>query len=388
MTTLAAILAGAAALGAAGAARSAEGAAQPAEGAAQEQCGPWPHWNRYVERFISPDGRVLDHSAADRTTSEGQSYALFFALVANDRPLFERVLGWTGRNLAQGDLQAHLPSWNWGKRRDQSWGTLDANPASDADLWIAYSLLEAARLWNEPGFEKTARAVLANVAGHEVATLAGLGPMLLPGPAGFTSGRGTRLNPSYQPPQLLRRFASAQVPGPWKEIQASSARMLRDTAGRGAVADWILYRPQRGFSDDPVHGAKGSYDAIRSYLWVGMLPAGDPAQLPAVPLLRALDQTGRIPEQIDVRSLQGRGEAPVGFAGALLPLARARGDTKAVDALEARLSNAWRGDLYGDPPAYYDQNLILFGKGFADGRFRFAADGRLVPAWEASCGKR
>ena len=87
-------------------------------------CGraAWPHWSRYVDTFISPDGRVIERSAADRTTSEGEAYALFFALVAGDRPLFDRLLKWSQENLAQGDLTRHLPAWNWGKRRDASWG--------------------------------------------------------------------------------------------------------------------------------------------------------------------------------------------------------------------------------------------------------------------------
>ena len=45
----------------------------------------WTLWESYAERFINGDGRVIDFDAKDRTTSEGQSYAMFFALVANDR---------------------------------------------------------------------------------------------------------------------------------------------------------------------------------------------------------------------------------------------------------------------------------------------------------------
>src|SRR5512140_2824396 len=110
----------------------------------------WPTWTRYVQAFVADDGRVIDHGDHDRTTSEGQAYALFFALVANDRPLFERLLRWTGDNLADGRLAERLPAWSWGQRRDGSWGALDANSASDADLWTAYALLEGGRLWSEP----------------------------------------------------------------------------------------------------------------------------------------------------------------------------------------------------------------------------------------------
>jgi endoglucanase len=347
----------------------------------------WPQWSRYLAAFVSPDGRVIDRTAGDRSTSEGQAYALFFSLVAGDRASFDRVLRWTRDNLADGDLTRNLPSWHWGKRRDGTWGVIDANSASDADVWMAYALLEAGRLWSERGYLDLAERMLANVSSREIAALGGLGPMLLPGPHGFVldRGRAFRLNPSYEPPQVLRRLAAAGAPGPWAEVLASSERMLRASAPNGAAPDWILYRPRGGFLPDPVHGGKGSYDAIRVYLWIGMDPqAGELAQAPSA-LLRLLHQQGRIPEQIDVASLRGRGEAPVGFYAALLPLARARGDAAAAQAIERRVSSSERNGLYGDPPAYYDQNLILFGKGFADGRYRFGNDGRLMTEWESRC---
>jgi len=367
-------------------------AAAHAQSGAQ-RCGTdlWVHWMRYVESFVSSDGRVIDRSAADRSTSEGQAYAMFFALVANDRPLFARLLGWSERNLAEGDLRRRLPAWHWGKRRDGTWGVLDRNSASDADLWMAYALLEAGRLWSAPEYEELGRRMLANVVAREVVDLPGLGPMLLPGPAGFAldGGRAFRLNPSYQPPQLLQRFRSARVPGPWIGILASAARMLRETAPAGVVADWVLYRPRRGFAVDPVHGRTGSYDAIRAYLWAGMLPEDEPARNELAGalggLLEQLARTGRVPERIDTRSLHARGDAPPGFAAALLPLARARNDEAASRALQQRLSAAMRNDLYGEPPAYYDQNLALFGRGFVEGRFRFGADGALLTAWETRC---
>ena len=77
--------------------------------------GPWTLWNAYAAHFIDAQGRVIDPQGGGRTTSEGQSYALFFALVNNDQARFEQVLKWTQTNLAQGDLATHLPAWLWGK---------------------------------------------------------------------------------------------------------------------------------------------------------------------------------------------------------------------------------------------------------------------------------
>jgi endoglucanase len=74
----------------------------------------WLAWEAFAKVFVQADGRVIDRTAGDRSTSEAQAYGLFFALVANDRPRFERILGWTANNLAQGDLSTHLPAWLWG----------------------------------------------------------------------------------------------------------------------------------------------------------------------------------------------------------------------------------------------------------------------------------
>jgi hypothetical protein len=50
-----------------------------------EAAPPWHQfWKAYQQYFIDPaSGRVIDWHEGDITTSEGQSYALFFALVDN-----------------------------------------------------------------------------------------------------------------------------------------------------------------------------------------------------------------------------------------------------------------------------------------------------------------
>ena len=339
----------------------------------------WPLWTLYAERFIAGDGRVIDRSASERSTSEGQAYALFFALVANDRASFQRLLTWTEQNLARGDLGRNLPAWHWGKRRDGTWGVIDKNSASDADLWIAYSLLEAGRLWADARYTALGRRVLSNIASRELAEAPQFGTILLPGPSGFSVSGGFRVNPSYAPPQLLRRFA--QLGAPWDSVLHSSVQMLHLFAQGGAAPDWAFAKAGT-LVEDPVHGRVGSYDAIRVYLWVGTMPERNP-QLDRIAhgLLREFEKTAALPERIDARTLAARGSAPPGFYAALIPIA----PPDARRALEARLSEARKDGLYGDPPAYYDQNLILFAQGFSESRYRFGGDGSLAPAWETRC---
>ncbi len=350
--------------------------------------GSWPLWERYAAQFISGDGRVLEPSAGGRTTSEGQAYALFFSLVAEDRARFDRLLRWTEANLAKGDLARALPAWKWGRGSDGRWGVLDANSAADADLWLGYVLLEAGRLWRDERYTALARAVLAQVDRQEVADLPGLGPVLLPGPEGFVlePGHAWRLNPSYLPPQVLRRLAS-QVPGRWGAVLASAERLQREVAERGLVPDWVVYRAGKGFAAEPV----GSYDAIRSYLWAAMLPEeaarGDWLDSTRG-LLRASGPEAAVPETVDVRAARAWGEGPPGFVAVALLQARVRGQASLAARLARRLAASERDGLFGHPARYYDQNLALFALGFLEGRYCFAADGRLRTAWEATCGRR
>ena len=108
--------------------------------AAEIDCaGPtWlPLYQSYARAFLDNQIRVIDRDTGDRTTSEGQAYAMFFALVANDRSRFDALLRWTELNLAAGDLTAQLPAWLWGRDAGDRWGVLDANAASDATLGLA-----------------------------------------------------------------------------------------------------------------------------------------------------------------------------------------------------------------------------------------------------------
>lgn len=78
---------------------------------------PWPMWEEFKRSFMTQDGRIVsDDEKGGQTYSEGQAYALFFALAANDRPTFELLLQWTENNLCAGDLSTALPAWLWGKK--------------------------------------------------------------------------------------------------------------------------------------------------------------------------------------------------------------------------------------------------------------------------------
>lgn len=364
-----------------------------AMGASAGSCA-WPDWERFKVSTLSDDGRVIDASTPQQVTvSEGQAYALVFALVANDRATFDKVLTWTQNNLAQGDLTQHLPAWQWGRQKTKegapaSWGVLDSNAASDADIWIAYALLEAGRLWHERAYTALGSALARIIVARETAELPGLGRAVLPGPVGFhpTADRW-RLNPSYVPLQVMQQLAAALPEQPaWQAMLPSSLRLVTQTASRGYSPDWVVFANGKGFQPDEDTQAEGAYNAIRVYLWAGMLASNAPNRddiLHAfLPLADYIGVHAAPPERVDTRTgTAGPHDGNGGFSAAVAPFLAALGR---ADAAKAQVQRS-RRLATETPPGYYSQVLMLFGLGYLDGLYRFDTHGALVPAWTTTC---
>ncbi|MBM0108457.1 cellulase [Steroidobacter sp. S1-65] len=345
------------------------------------KCETWPAWQRFKLLYLSDDGRVIDASTdAQITTSEGQSYALFFALVANDRKAFDLILRWTHDNLAENKLDKLLPARKWGRADDGAWRVLDSNPASDADLWLAFSLGEAARLWNEIRYANLGAEIARNILGKETAGIPNLGTVLLPGPQGFVSEDGWRLNPGYLSLSLLRGLARQTKEPLWNDIATSSEQIILASAPKGFAADWIEFT-RNGFTADRLSQGAGSHDAIRVYLWAGMLPASDPARDKLTsalqPMVEHASERSVPVEIIDTETLSMRGDGPPGFSAALLPmLANARKSA----ALQMHRQRAAEGSLQNNQSGYSDA-LTLFGLGWLEQRYRFNRMGLLSVRW-------
>ncbi|WP_318385474.1 cellulose synthase complex periplasmic endoglucanase BcsZ [Enterobacter sp.] len=340
----------------------------------------WPAWTQFKKDYVSTGGRVIDPGdARSITSSEGQSYALFFALAANDRAGFAQILNWTQNNLAEGDLSAHLPAWLWGKKNEDAWTVLDTNSASDADVWIAWSLLEAGRLWKEPGYTTTGRALLKRIVAEEVVNVPGLGSMLLPGKVGFAEEETWRFNPSYLPPQLAHYFT--RFGAPWSTLRETNFRLLMETAPKGFSPDWVRYQKDKGWQLQPEKTLISGYDAIRVYLWAGMMHDSDPQKARLLtrfkPMAAITTKNGVPPENVDVATGKADGTGATGFSAAMLPFLQNR-DAQAV--LRQRVAD--------NPPgsnAYYSSMLTLFGQGWDQHRFRFTSRGELQPDWGQAC---
>lgn len=364
-------------------------------------CKPdWPLWDVFKTHLLQDSGRVLDDSdKRQHTTSEGQSYGMFFALVANDKPTFDRLWKWSIDNLAQGDMTQRLPAWLWGKSPTGEWTVLDDNSASDADLWFAYSLLEAGRLWNEPSYTQAADQLLNLIQEQEISELPEFGAMLLPGKDGFAAEQQWILNASYLPLPLLRRIASHSDYPAWKSLPETTVRFLKEVTPKGLSADWNSYLKngeRYSFGVDPDKGPTGSYDAIRTYLWAGISAPQDKLVSESLETLKGMAEVMNKlemvvpPEKVDTQTAEVQGEGSFGFSAALIPyfLALKEEDQAAwqrerVNVFLRMALQPLRLEREGRP--YYDLMLSLFGLGWADQYYKFDAAGYLHTQWEKAC---
>lgn len=359
----------------------------------------WPLWNVFKAHFIQENGRVLDASIPQQHSStEGQSYSMFFAVVANDQKTFDKLWKWSIDNLFQGDIENQLPAWIWGMDENNDWGVLDHNSASDADLWFVYALLEAGRLWKDKKYTQDAYKLLTQIELKEVVDLPDLGAMLLPGEQGFVHEDYWALNASYMPVVLLRRLQNESPLSPWGDVAKHTVTLLENSTPYGYVADWSAYMKNAsnggpGFSPTmPGKPPIGSYDAIRTYMWAGMMVDEDVLTKPALAalpgMLKYLKQGALTPpEKVDVITGGTEGTGGFGFSAALVPYLKANKEFELMSQQKRRAEVLLRqsvlpANVAQQQPPYYDFVLSLFGLGWADGYFAFNKQGEVSVYWE------
>lgn len=370
------------------------------------QANQWDLWEHYKKQFLQDDGRIIDYATPiEHSTSEGQSYGMMFSLINNDQENFQKIWSWSLANLFDNDLNNNLPAWQWGKKSDNTWGVVDANSASDADLWFAYALLEAGRLWKNKTYTTQGLQIVNLIEKREFIDLPGFGKMIATGYIKKASLNKTKwsLNPSYYPLPLLRRIAAERNNLQWDEIVANVPRVIKEGSPKKFPADWIYYKLNEGdipeFYFDPTRGQKSSFDAIRVYLWAGVTHPDDPLRkdilLSISGIINAIVIKGYVPEKIDAMTgeIINNSYSPFGFSAAVAPYFYAIGRKETAQAQINRANfmikkiqlpeNANTNKL-----RYYDYSLSLFGLGFTEGLYRFTINGFLETNWmHKNCAK-
>jgi len=342
----------------------------------------WQLWTSFKAGFIADNGRVIDpYQNKNVTTSEGQSYALFFALVNNEPELFKQILNWTQKNLAPQGFDKQLPGWLYGKKsrnRNSRLQILDANSASDSDVWIVYSLLQAANLWGVQEYRELAKQLAENIVRKETLQHPFYGRILLPAPTGFVENSTFRLNPSYLPLQVIEAISRDLNDERWHDLLDSSFNILGASAVAGMYPDWVTIDE----SGNVIKREQGGYEAIRNYIWNATLhPQSHFADHMKIGLVQAayyFNNVGYVPEIINMDNLSYSARGNVGHMASTLPLF----NLVQQSALQQSLQQKLMEHDFDAKRSYYSHALALFSLGFVEKRYAFGKHGQLIVDWE------
>ncbi len=230
-------------------------------------------WEKYKVNFLSEDGRILDHSQDNITTSEGQSYALLRAVWSDDRQTFDRVWLFTKNNLQHKNDK--LFGWKWGKLSDSTYGFLKDggdNSASDADSDIAFALILAGHRWSSDEYIVQSKEILTDMWNKETVEIRG--KRFLAAGNWAQSSESIIVNPSYFSPYAWRIFASIDTEHDWNSLVGPGYELLTnattsplDTSKSvGLPPDWVAVSKATGeLKAAPLPNLKThySYDAMR-----------------------------------------------------------------------------------------------------------------------------
>lgn len=337
-------------------------------------------WVIYRQQFIQEDGRVIDYEASDRSTSEGQAYAMLRAVLIDDPDTFAITLDWAEKNLKRLDPKGkavdQLWAWKWGKEQGK-WGPIDKNFASDADIDAVTALILASRRWNRPDYLDLAKIKLQDLWRFSTVAAPGGKRYLLPGPVEAFVPTPTTfyLNPSYLAPYAFRLFAQVDSKNNWLGLVESSYQVLEkssETSALGLPSDWIAMDAKTGkFSAIPPGinlESVYSFDAYRVWWRVAWdaeffnAPEADRYLRRATKTLQAQwSKTGRLPARIN---LQGKPtvnyEATSQYA-MLYPALRFINPEMAQQQLDKKLLPRYKNGIWDDESAYYTQNLAWLG---------------------------
>lgn len=337
-------------------------------------------WESYRRRFIQSDGRVIDFEASDRSTSEGQAYAMLRAVLIDDPQTFTLTLKWSENNLRRrqnGKPTDSLWAWKWGKKPDGSWGAIDNNFASDGDIDAITALILASRRWHRPEYLELAKIKLQDLWNLSSTTGYAGKRYLLPGPtAAFIPNESTLyLNPSYLAPYAFRIFAQVDPSHDWLSLVDTSYEILENSAQLSTVglpSDWVALDIKTGQYRLVPPSSKlqslYSFDAYRVWwrlsldaVWFNSPQARQYLQKSTQYLQKLWIQKSLLPARID---LQGQAlvdyEATSQYAMfyAAMRLVEPR---LAEELLVQKLLPQYKQGIWGDNSAYYTQNLAWLG---------------------------
>ena len=185
---------------------------------------------RFLDRYVAPDGGVVRRDQGNDVVSEGQAYGMLIAELVGDDETVRRIWGWTRAHLNRPDglLSFHA---------DGNGTVLDRESAADADILAAYALLRydgagSATLHRDG--KGLAQAVLA----HETVPVGDGG--LAPVAGSWVRGEPAAVNPSYWMPEVSASLAGLTGDERWQTVADTTARLVAELTDDGArlPPDW------------------------------------------------------------------------------------------------------------------------------------------------------
>ncbi|MGZ6641355.1 MAG: glycosyl hydrolase family 8 [Solirubrobacteraceae bacterium] len=293
--------------------------------------------DRFMERYVEGDGRVVRRDQGGDTVSEGQAYAMLMTAATGDRGGFDRVWGWTQRHLQRPD---GLLAWRPGGGQQ---------PAADADLDAARALLVAGRRFGDASYTRAAHRLGAAIAAGETTTVGGRRVLV----AGPWARAQQIVNPSYDAP---RTFALLGL----DDLRASAVAGVHALQAHrsGLAPDWAKAAPGGatpiGDPQKPADQARFSFDAAR--IPIRLAEDCDPAvgreAAAPWPSLRA-----------HLAPARDLGNAPLaGGSHPVIAIAAAASAAAAGDQDAARTLLDRAADLDRQSPTYYGAAWVALGR--------------------------
>src|SRR4051812_20411387 len=186
---------------------------------------------RFLDRYVTGDGRVSRLDQGGDTVGKGQAYGMLVAAAIGDSKRFDSIWGWTKGNIRRKD---GLISFLW---RDGK--VVDPQAASDADVDAARALLVGSCRFKRPELKQEALELGKAILRVETASVKGQ-PVLAAGP--WAVKKPITLNPSYFSPATFAALGIASGDGKWGSLSASS-RSVTDALLQGSSRlppDWAL----------------------------------------------------------------------------------------------------------------------------------------------------
>lgn len=211
-------------------------AAEPASVSAAE-------WSAFTERFLDPDGRIIDNANGNISHSEGQGYGLLLSYLADNRGDFDRIWAFTRTQLLVRD--DGLAAWKWDPATVPH--VSDPNNATDGDLLIAYALALAGKSWKRPDLLQFATGMAQALGKTGIEDVEGM-KLMKPGAAGF--GRADRadgpvVNPSYWVFEAFPLMNELAPEAGWRRVSESGLALAKSATAIGNAGlppDWVSLR--------------------------------------------------------------------------------------------------------------------------------------------------